>query len=658
MHKNETNTSANLSAKLVVFQRINTVREVSIIVGLVLLIATGINEVAFNNTMTLRDLGIMLLAIIPFFTAAFINASHPFNGRINYPFLAILPFVAIGASAYCGNRPFTVMNSILWLYVCSGISYKRAFFLNILLLIFYLVLDYFISHFTAEMRIYSNIYLNGGSVFGFISAYNQQNIQEELKHQHKLAVTSAQKLEDKLNYKSELYTGLAHEVKTPLTIIRHYFSKYRKNNDDSRELQILQDNLDKLERQIVNFLKYEREHILSSDSEKNEGHGCCGLSTLIQKNIPLLQLYFERKNVKLSADIEPNIIVGITQIDCEHIFLNLIENALRYTPTGGNVSISLNKEGESALLKISDTGIGIEPEYIDQIFEPHIQIKDISSSKQGFGMGLFIVKTIITRVNGNIKVDSIPGEGSLFTVALPVEDSVDGGTVSDLILPINFTGVTKTEKKIKRFNAEGKTQKLMIVEDNDDLREFLEEYLSDEYDVLSFRNGQHALFNIDQGNIPDIIISDIYMDEMDGLTLLDNFNERFPKSSVPFVFISADDTERMRLTGLGKGAVDYIVKPFSPEELRLKIALWLSLFSSQKDEELERINKLSNKYGLTSKENQIVLMITQGHSRKKISEKLFISLNTVKTHITSIYQKCNVSSRDELIEFIRNIQTK
>ena len=651
--KNNQNISYNTQLSA---EGISILRKMSIIIGFFLLMSIPIINVILQKEDALKELGIILVITIPFFTAAYINVLFPLKGKINYPFLALLPFIAVICGIFSGHRPTNTINSILWLYICSNITYKRAMGINLLLIVFYILIDLRFGFYTPILRFYNAIAICAVSVFGFISTYIQQKTRDELNHQHALATTAAEELENELQHKTELYAGLAHEIKTPLTIIRHYFSRYRQNSKDSRELQILQDSLDKLERQIVNFMKYEKEIFLNHNSGIKEKKGNCSLSMLIQKNIPLLESYFSRKNVLLSSDIEPGISVELTQVDCEHIFLNLVENALRYSPIEGKVSVTLRRSGKDAILSVSDNGIGISPENIEKIFTPYIQLKEISSSKQGIGIGLSIVKDIVAKAEGNIKVDSTPGEGSTFTVTLPVSTHSTDLAVTDLILPFNTPQIPGKKHIKKRFKEPGMLKRLMIIEDNEDLRSFLEEYLSEHFDVVSCENGQDALSCLDKENIPDLLISDVYMDEMDGMTFFDRFHEEYPDDAVPFLFISADDTEKMRLKGLGKGAVDYIVKPFSPEELKLKVSSWLSIFSSGKDKELEIINTLSERYGLTSRENQVALMLIQGLPRKTISDKLYISPNTVKTHVASIYSKCLVASKTEFLKFIEDLK--
>ena len=133
----------------------------------------------------------------------------------------------------------------------------------------------------------------GVSLLGFLSAYIRQNIQDELDEQRMLAKAAADRLEEELQRKTTIYTSIAHEVKTPLTIIRGYFSQYRRNNEDSTELQIIQDNLDRLERRAVSLLKLERELLAPKKPEDSLEKGSCNLSSLIEKNLPLFRSYFQ-----------------------------------------------------------------------------------------------------------------------------------------------------------------------------------------------------------------------------------------------------------------------------------------------------------------------------------------------------------------------------
>ncbi len=640
--------------KLNIIGKLDTLRKLSVIIGFILLLTTSFLEYFFSDTRTTVQFIFILFVSIPVFSAGLYNIYHPFKGRIPYPFLAVIaPLAAIlgligGSLQY--TYPLGIAFVILWLYVGIGSSYWLSLLLNILIIVSYIVADVFYIKYSIEYRAFILIFIFGISLIGFLASYILQSVQEELNKQHKIAVSSAKDLEKELQRKSDIYTTLAHEVKTPLTIIRHYFSKYRQNNVDSVELRILQDNLDKLERQMVSLLKFERELLNSENENTSISTGECNIGNLVEKNLPLLRSYFARKEISLDVELEDGMLIKLSQIDAEHVLLNLLENALRYTESKGRVRLEIRSTDEyQVLLSISDNGIGIDKTLRESIFEPYVQIDGIKSSKQGLGLGLVIVKKIVERCGGSISVESEPGEGTEFRVLLPKSEKIDYEPASAFIIPFNAAGYDKDAVETIKSKNGNSGNKIFIVEDNDDLRNFLTEYLSSAFQITAFSNGQQALSGMSNGDLPELIVSDVYMDEMDGLTLLDNIESRFHDAHIPFIFISADDTEQMRLTGLGKGAVDYIVKPFNPQELKTKISTWICLLSGMKEYEKEVINILESEYGLSPRENQVAAMLIQGLSRKMISERLFISMNTVKTHIASIYLKCMVSNKEEFI---------
>ncbi|MDC7125888.1 MAG: ATP-binding protein [Spirochaetales bacterium] len=662
MNKYQNKDNNQSGRKPVASIQIEKMRKIAVFIGFLLMVITNILELLFSENRTFKVFLLGIITSTVFFFAALYNVSHPMKGRFKYPFIiAVAPFSAIvgfifGSLLY--TYPLGIIFVILWLYLSLEFSYQYSLSLNIFIIIIYIVSDLVFIHYSFEYKVFNMVFIIFTSSLGFISSYIIQQVQSDLNYQYELTIRTAEKLEKELQTKTEMYSSLAHEVKTPLTIIRHYFSKYRKNNIDSKELNIIQDNLDKLERRMTTMLKFEREMLSGNKPTSQISTGSCDIGILIKNNIPLLNTYFERKNVNIEFDIRSGFNVALTQIDCEHIFLNLLENSLRYTDCGGTVTLKLqNTKNAEVMLSISDTGIGMDAVELERIFEPYVQIEQIRSSKQGLGMGLAIVKKIVERTGGSISVTSKKGEGTEFIVLLPIGGKSNNDSTSQLILPPNFQSLNNTAKTQIKKHSGSFEYSVFLVEDNEDLREFLSDFLSDEYTVSAFPDGQDALAAITRENIPDLIISDVYMEKMDGIGLIENINNLYPDIRIPFIYISADDTEQMRLRGLGKGALDYITKPFSPEEMKLKISTWIDLLSDMDEADKMALESLELDYQLTPREIQIAYMLRQGLPRTDISQKLFISANTVKTHISSIYSKCNVGNKSEFLSLLKKNQS-
>ena len=637
-------------------RRMDSFRKTATLVGFFFLLITGVLEYLIVKSQSVGQLLLMQAVAVPFFAAGIYNTYHPLKGRMKYPFLAIFAPIAVIAGFISGTLLYTyplgVAFAILWIYAGIGVPWRSALWVNIVILCIYTFLDFALIHYSLEYRLFNLTFLLGISVLSFLTAYTQQSVMKELDVQFCKAVETAEALEKELQGKTQMYTSFAHEIKTPLTIIRHYFLRYRQKSEDTKELRILQDNLDRLERQMVSLLKFEREMFFADDTTVNdEEEGVCNFSILLEKNIPLLESYFERKNISLVSAIEPGISVCLNQVDCEHIYFNLLENALRYTERGGEVSIFLTAvNSDQALLKVADNGIGIEPAAIGKIFDPYVQSHKILSSKQGLGLGLTIVKRIITHAKGTLQVNSEVGKGTEFQIFLPRTELIGEEGNVDQILPfLSGSPKNRDESKNKEQESNITGSSIFVVEDDEELCDFLEEFLSKDFRVSAFQRGADALRDIHHRNIPKLIVSDVYMTEMSGLTLMESVIDQFPDIHIPFIFISADDTEQMRLRGLGKGALDYIVKPFSPEELKTKILTWLSLISELKEDDFTLMENLVNEYRLSSREEQIAMLMAKGLPRKEISNQLFISMNTVKTHIASIYLKCAVKNRSEFL---------
>jgi DNA-binding response OmpR family regulator/two-component sensor histidine kinase len=281
----------------------------------------------------------------------------------------------------------------------------------------------------------------------------------------------------------------------------------------------------------------------------------------------------------------------------EKILTNLISNAFKFTPAGGEVSVRLKyiqsedpsiiPAGESeparhVEIKVSDTGKGIPAERLDRIFDRFYQDSDSETrEEEGTGIGLALTKELVELYRGEILVESEPGTGSVFTVILPVareqfrvNEIVTVSIEEPLIKGTDETEVVLQEPSVfeKHENqVKGKEGSIiLIVEDNTDLRNYMTQNLDLSYRILEAENGRTGM-DIAIKNIPDLVISDLMMPEMDGMEMCKHLKTDERTSHIPIILLTAKADRDSKLEGLDVGADDYIIKPFDAEELQVRI---------------------------------------------------------------------------------------
>ena len=254
--------------------------------------------------------------------------------------------------------------------------------------------------------------------------------------------------------------------------------------------------------------------------------------------------------------------------DALHIIVNnLLSNALKFTSAGGHVRMNVDCRAGILSIEVKDTGIGIAEEHIEHVFDRFYQIEEPGRpTYSGSGIGLALSKELALLHGGDIQVLSVKGQGSTFLVTLkdhsPSESIVlDNSKAIDPALNVEVTEVNIEESELPL---------ILVVEDQHDLRQFIKNNLSEFGTVLEAENGKQGVA-IAVERVPDIIVSDLMMPELDGLELCRSLKSRTETSHIPIILLTARADEEARLQGLQDGADDYIAKPFSVKELQLRV---------------------------------------------------------------------------------------
>ncbi|UYU64229.1 response regulator [Bacteroides thetaiotaomicron] len=370
--------------------------------------------------------------------------------------------------------------------------------------------------------------------------------------------------------KFQFFTNISHEFRTPLTLILTPLETLIKQQSD----MVLKKKLDSI---------YQNAHLLLSlvnqllDFRKLEikGEKVLFKTGNIIQFIKDIYLQFKELSTTKNIDFTLETSVDYLLINYDHdmmykIINNLLSNAFKFTPQNGHIQLTVNKadrnDKEYIMIEVSDTGCGIDEKDLPHIFERFYQIKD-DNAPAGSGIGLHLVKEYTRLHNGDITVSSQINIGSTFTVYIPVdlpktndknhqEEEEKNGTGEGDIIP-------DTKEKDDR-------KKLLVVEDNDEFRNYLTEQLSECYRVIDAPNGEEAEKLI-LSEYPDLIISDLMMPKMDGIELCQRVKSNIQTSHTPFILLTARTSDESKMEGYEAGADSYISKPFSFELLCIRI---------------------------------------------------------------------------------------
>ena len=387
----------------------------------------------------------------------------------------------------------------------------------------------------------------------------------------------AQKLREQDEFKTRFFTNITHEFRTPLTNIQGMATQifiapkqaqeiiYRNSEHLLRLVNQLL-NLSKLEAggvspqfefgNVIPFLKYLMDSFHSSAVRKQ------------------IQFSFLTEEEVLEMDYDPN--------KWQEILTNLISNALKFTPEGGQISLSISRqllaEKEGIRMEVKDTGIGISKDKIPHIFNRFYQVDgSMTRTGEGTGIGLALVKEWVSLLEGTIEVESVEGQGTTFRVWLPIthqaltaKSPLTFFPEPDIHAPQPFNSTTRSTSPFL-----GEKVRVLIVEDNLDVVVYMTHLLGTRYELLVAGNGKEGI-ELAVEHIPDLIISDIMMPEVDGVELCKRLKADPGTRHIPILLLTAKVDIDSRLVGLQMGADAYLDKPFAQEELFVRLEALLT----------------------------------------------------------------------------------
>ncbi|MDR1090622.1 MAG: response regulator, partial [Prevotella sp.] len=444
------------------------------------------------------------------------------------------------------------------------------------------------------------------------------------------------------NLKTDFFTNVSHEFKTPLSLIIAPVSKLLLETKDpakKRQLETVQRNalkLNSLIRQVLDFNRGDNNsNIILSKVE------------FVEFSKSLFSVYEEGyKNLNFTFNTNRDkIYLNIDVLKIESVLNNLISNACKYTPDNGNVRFSLEaKENGILSISVSDTGIGIPSQDIPYIFKRYYQSSKTSKDKESTGIGLYLVKMYAEQHGGKIQLESEEDKGTSITVSLPVSSEID---TSDEINNQNQS-IGNADKPL-----------ILIVEDNPEIADFISRILTCKYRYKIAHNGKIGLETALSAN-PDLIVADVMMPVMDGLEMSRRIRKDIPTSTIPIILLTAKDDRNTELDSINLNIDAFIHKPFDPELLLSRIDQLLN--TKKQIEEKLRIKVLSEPQIIeaTSPDEKFLSEMIRIIDEKVADPDLNVNALSIISGIGSkqIYRKLKQLTGMPPVEYIRSVRLK
>ncbi len=496
-------------------------------------------------------------------------------------------------------------------------------------------------------------------ILGIWGIVKFQSYQTRLQNELKMQEFEAHHLREIENMKSRFFANLSHEFRTPLMLIKGPLEQLisgRIKENVSHYYKMLLRNTEKLQHLIDQLLELSQLEAETIPLNKQNLNLVSLIKGFTYSFIPLA----EQKNIGLNFQSSvDNITARIDRDKLEKIINNLLSNAFKYTPDGGKIVVRISVEKESelnkAIIEINDTGVGIPEKYRSKIFNRFFQVDDASDGNySGSGIGLALVKELVTLHKWDLSVQSKEGEGSKFTLTLPLENGSEIvkedinpsltkiETVKSKSLSLDdYEPVPKENSSEKKLNEK---PVILFVEDSQDVRDYVFDLFKHDYRVLLAEKARDGIA-LALKNMPDLIISDIMMAGMDGIEFCHNIKTNWQTSHIPVILLTAKATEDSKVEGLETGADDYLTKPFNYEELSARVKNLIAQRNHLREKFSKEINikpdTLSNNTVDNEFMSKVMILIEKNlHNRdfntEKFAEELFVSRRQLHRKLAAI----------------------
>lgn len=423
---------------------------------------------------------------------------------------------------------------------------------------------------------------------------------QKQSYENEMRMNEARQLHEMDEMKFRFFTNISHEFRTPLTLILSPAEKLLKETKDDEQrnlLNIIHKNANGLLELVNQLLDFRKLDVKKDTLNASSGDVitfvrdiCYSFTELSNKKH--IKFEFSTSVPVLHMDFDPEKLRKIVN--------NLLSNAFKFTPEEGRIVVSislqqqLNSEEKQLKIVVQDSGIGIPEKDLDRIFERFYRVENAQNGHQtGTGVGLHIVNEYVHLHKGELKVQSTEGKGSEFIVLIPAIQQVQHEILSKSSLHDKSVDESSQFNLSEQSNAVNDARiqlpLMLIVDDNEDFREFLASLFVSNYRIISAADGEQAL-ELTLSQIPDLVICDVMMPKMDGYEYCRKVKEDIRISQIPIVLLTAKTGEENKYQGLAAGAEDYIAKPFNSDMLTLKVSRIIERQHQIHDQFKHRVN--------------------------------------------------------------------
>jgi len=461
---------------------------------------------------------------------------------------------------------------------------------------YFIIVIFFLS--ISSLKFYNDIRFNE-----FKSRFEMQQANQDLKRITDELEETNQKLLTHDKLKTEFFTNVSHELRTPLTLILAPLNTLIHERQDivpsaiRGTLSIMQNNGLRLLKQINNlldFAKLEAGRMRLNFREVDLIKFCEDIVAAVQHMASTrgLKLYFQYQ-------MEDGIRVMVDTEQFEKVVINLLHNAIKFTGAGGRITLCIDDHDHDVELVVEDTGEGIPEDMLDTIFDRFAQVDGSSTrAQEGTGMGLSLAREIVELHGGSIRAESTLGRGSRFIVQIlkgeqhinddirerrkteqPVQykkraSDIEGLKVSDVVSNYRDLQLIDLEERFDLETHDHRTgvhdYTILVIDDNPDILKLMHFLLKDEFDLLLCNSGRKGLALLRE-NMPDLVICDVMMPEMDGYTFCREVKADPSYKHIPIILVTARAGSEMLVAGIDSGANDYVAKPFDADELKARV---------------------------------------------------------------------------------------
>ncbi len=445
--------------------------------------------------------------------------------------------------------------------------------------------------------------------------------------------------------KMQFFTNVSHDFRTPLTLILTPVEEKLAKNPELKNdpfISTIHRNAQRLLNLVNEVLDLRKMDMYGAELSRKSADLAC----TVKDTVSSFMLMAESQCVTLSMDLPSDpVVFDYDEGKIVKVLTNLLSNAFKFTPREGTIAVKLETDGENAVVTVSDTGQGVPDKDKRRIFDRFYQVK---GSPTGSGIGLHVVREFIILHGGDITVEDNDPSGAVFRFTVPIH--VSGQTDQDSLpeVPTNAPAASDASHPT-----------VLVVDDNDDFRNFMTASLKEEYNVFEASDGLEALKIVEDEDI-DVVISDVMMPNMDGTEFCRRMKSDINTSHIPVILLTAKAMQEDECYGLESGADDYLTKPFNMSILRLRIAKFIEWKKNSKRLFEKELEVTTEQITLTSMDDrllqQAINIINENISNPDFSVSELSA--ALCMHRANLYKKLHYITGKTPVEFIRAIRLK